>query len=198
MMLDLIITMFTKSFWRRVLPKNLKNLFVASLRHHWKLQTQVVSQHLVFSLFATTQVGTSLLMHSPINWTAVLLVNPYKSKQTMIYNSHDLWSPGVLKYHHLFSYLFIHTPTTDKEKKNVDVDALDDFIQNLLMCLLCTINLKPLGVSEQSVAFAAILLLGKMISCFVNCRDGDTCILMGNFRYPCFFFFFCWVKMNNC
>lgn len=68
-------------------------------------------------------------------------------------------------------------PATDKVK--LDVDALDDFIQNLLMCLLCTINLKPLGVSTQSVASAALLLRGKMISCLVNCRAGDACILMG-------------------
>lgn len=100
----------------------------------------------------------------------------------MIYNSHDLWSIGVLKYHRLLSHSFIHAPTTDKVK--LDVDALDDFIQNLLMCLLCTINLKPLGVSEQSVASAALLLPGKMTSCFVNCRDSDTCILMGDFGCP--------------
>lgn len=53
------------------------------------------------------------------------------------------------------------------------------------MCLLCTINLKPLGVSKQSVASAALLLRGKMISCFVNCRDSDTCILMADFGCPC-------------
>lgn len=52
-------------------------------------------------------------------------------------------------------YSFVHVPTADKVK--VNVDALDDFIQNLLMCLLCTINLKPLGVSKQSVATAALL-----------------------------------------
>lgn len=52
-------------------------------------------------------------------------------------------------------YSFIHVPSADKVK--VNVDALDDFIQNLLMCLLCTINLKPLGVSKQSVATAALL-----------------------------------------
>lgn len=105
------------------------------------------------------------------------------SKQTMIYNSHDLWSIRVPKCRRLLSHSFIHAPTKDKVK--LDVDALDDFIQNLLMCLLCTINLKPLGVSKQSVASAALLLLGKMISCFVNCRDSDTCILMGDFRCSC-------------
>lgn len=87
------------------------------------------------------------------------------------------------KYRRLLSHSFIHAPTTDKVK--LDVDALDDFIQNLLMCLLCTINLKPLGVSKQSVASAALLLQGKMISCFVNCGDSDTCILMGHFRSLC-------------
>lgn len=79
-------------------------------------------------------------------------------------------------------WLFVYTCTcTDKVK--LDVDALDDFIQKPLMCLLCTINLKPLGVSKQSVASIAVLLLGKMTSCFVNCKDSNTCILMGNFRY---------------
>lgn len=53
------------------------------------------------------------------------------------------------------SYSFVHVPTADKVKLNVD--ALDDFIQNLLMCLLCTINLEPLGVSKQSVATTALL-----------------------------------------
>lgn len=126
-----------------------------------------------------------LLMHTFINWTAVSLLGPPSStsKQTMIYNSHDLRSTGVPKYHRLLSRSFIHAPSTDKVK--LDVDALDDFIQNLLMCLLCTINLKPLGVSEQSVASAALLLLGKMISCFVNCRDSDTCILMVHFGCRC-------------
>lgn len=95
----------------------------------------------------------------------------------MIYNPRDLWSIWVLKYHHLLSHSFIHASTTDKVK--LDVDALNDFIQNLLMCLLCTINLKPLGVSKQSVASAALLLLGKMISCFVNCGNSETCIYMG-------------------
>lgn len=52
-------------------------------------------------------------------------------------------------------YSFIHVPTADKVKLNVD--ALDNFIQNLLMCLLCTINLEPLGVSKQSVATTALL-----------------------------------------
>lgn len=60
--------------------------------------------------------GHLLINAQRYNWTAVLLLNPYKSKQTMIYNSHDLWSPGVLKYHHLLGYLFIHAPTTDGEK----------------------------------------------------------------------------------
>lgn len=60
----------------------------------------------------------------------------------------------MLKYRRLLSHSFIYAPTTDKVKLNVD--ALGDFIQNLLMCLLCTINLKPLGVSKQSVASAAL------------------------------------------
>lgn len=128
--------------------------------------------------------GHLLLMHTFINWTAVSLLSPLRtSKQTVIYNSRDLWSIRVSKYRHLLSYSFIHASTTDKVK--LDVDALDDFIQNLLMCLLCTINLKPLGVSKQSVASAALLLQGKMISCFVNCRDSNTCILIGDFGCPC-------------
>lgn len=104
--------------------------------------------------------------------------------------SMECWSTAIS----LAICLYMHPLQIKKEKKKLDVDALDDFIQNLLMCLLCTINLKPLGVSEQSVAFAAILLLGKMISCFVNCRDGDTCILMGNFRYPCIFIYIFFVE----
>lgn len=119
--------------------------------------------------------------------------HPCTSKQTMIYNSCDLWSITALKYRRLLSHSFIHAPTTDKVK--LDVDALDDFIQNLLMCLLCTINLKPLGMSQQSVALAALLLPGEMISCFVNCRDSDTCILMGDFGCP---YIFDQHKINNC
>lgn len=115
------------------------------------------------------------------------------SKQTVIYNSHDLRSFGGLKYRRLLSHSFIHAPSTDKVK--LDVDPLDDFIQNLLMCLLCTINLKPLGVSKQSVASAALLLPGKMISCFVNCGDSDTCILMEEFWMS---LHFDQCKMNNC
>lgn len=101
----------------------------------------------------------------------------------MIYNSCDLWSVRVLKSRRVPSPSFTHAPTTDKEK--LDVDALDDFIQNLLMCLLCTINLKPLGVSRQSVASAALLLPGEVMSCFVNWRDGDACILMADFGCSC-------------
>lgn len=59
------------------------------------------------------------------------------------------------EYRRQARYSFIHVPTSDKVKLNVD--ALDNFIQNLLMCLLCTINLEPLGVSTQSVATAALL-----------------------------------------
>lgn len=76
----------------------------------------------------------------------------------------------------------------------LDADARDDFILNLLMCLLCTVNLKPLRVSKQSVASAALLWLGKMTSCFVNCRDGDTCILMADFWM---FLHFDRRRMNN-
>lgn len=132
--------------------------------------------------------GHLFLMHTFINWTAVSLRNPPSctSKQTVIYNSHDLWPISVLKYRrllkHSFFSLFFSPPARDKVK--LDVDAWDDFIQNLLMCFLCTINLKPLGVSWQSVASAAPLLLGDMISCFVNCRDSDTCILMAVLECP--------------
>lgn len=59
------------------------------------------------------------------------------------------------EYRRQARYSFVHVPTADKVKLNVD--ALDDFIQNLLMCLLCTINLEPLGVSKQSVATTALL-----------------------------------------
>lgn len=72
---------------------------------------------------------------------------------------------------------FIFASTRDKVK--LDVDALDDFIQNLLMCFLCTINLKPLEVSPQSVASAALLLPGEMISCFANCCNGDNMHING-------------------
>lgn len=134
-------------------------------------------------------------MHTFINWTAVSLLNPPSctSKQTLIYNSHDLWSIRVPKYLRLLSHSFIHAATTDKVK--LDVDALDDFIQNLLMCLLCAINLKPLGVSKQSVASAALLLLGK--------NDKLLCKLQGwwhmhiNGRFPMSLHFDQW-KINNC
>lgn len=68
----------------------------------------------------------------------------------MIYDLSECW-----EYCSQRRYSFLHVPTADKVKLNVD--ALDDFIQKLLMCLLCTINLEPLGVSKQSVATAALL-----------------------------------------
>lgn len=115
--------------------------------------------------------GHLLLMHTFINWTAVSLLSPPPVRPNkpwfIIHMIYDLSESR--KYCRLLSHSFIHAPTTDKVK--LDVDALNDFIQNLLMCLLCTINLKPLGVSKQSVASAALLLPGKMISCFVNCRE---------------------------
>lgn len=51
--------------------------------------------------------------------------------------------------------LCMSEPTAEEVKLNVD--ASDDFILNLLMCLLCTVNLKPLRVSKQSVASTALL-----------------------------------------
>lgn len=147
------------------------------------LRTQIISCHLVF-LYLRPPRRASLINAHFYKPDSSFTPQPPSctSKQTVIYNSHDLWSIRVPRYRRLLSHSFIHAPTTDKVK--LDVDALDDFIQNLLMCLLCTINLKPLGVSKQSVASAALLLRGEMISCFVNCRDSDTCILMGDFGCP--------------
>lgn len=133
----------------------------------------------------TTQVSTSLLMHSAINRTAVLLLNPYKSKQTMIYNSHDLWSPGVLKYHHLLSYLFIHAPTTDEEKTRYR--CIGWFHSKPAHVFIMHNKSKTTWSVRAICCLCCSLLLGKMISCFVNCSDGDACILMGHFRYPCIF-----------
>lgn len=156
--------------------RNLSNQFFGIIGHYPTLPGQIINCQVVFLYLRPPGQAAALINANFHKLDSSFTSQPPSStsKQTMIYLSRDLWSIGVPKYQCLLSQSFIHAPTADKVK--LVVDALDDFIQILLMCLLCTINLKPLGVSTQSVASAALLLQSEMISCFVNCGDGDACI----------------------
>lgn len=97
------------------------------------LQTQIIIAHL-HSVFMTTRKDIFLLLHTFINRTAISLLNVIlfiQTQQFIIHMIYNLWKR---------SHSFIHVRTAHKVK--VNVDALDDFIQNLLVCLLCTIHLK--------------------------------------------------------
>lgn len=156
-------------------------------------KTQTIGRdHHDFHIYDHKSATSSFIVNCAHRTAVSLLVpRPSASKQTLIYNSRELRSPKVPPSAQRRRF-YTRAPTAGGVKLNAD--AWDDFILNLLMCLLCTVNLKPLRVSKQSVASAALLWLGKMTSCFVNCRDGDTCILMADFWM---FLHFDRRRMNN-
>lgn len=111
----------------------------------------------------------------------------------MIYNSHDLWSPGVLKYHHLLSYLFIHAPTTDEEKTRYR--CIGWFHSKPAHVFIMHNKSKTTWSVRAICCLCCSFIAGQNDKLLCKLQRWRRMHINGTFPIS---LRFCWVKMNNC